>query len=333
MKKIHAEDGVKVNPVFLLNTVGDIAESNWREAIQNLFTPGVFIRKNEDGSLETDFSTTLTLPVTPLGTDYKSIRINISSTGFPSRAYTPAGKIITLYEPATVTPYTALGSPNIIANYSLYIKPKIVTTETVDYLPNYKEGDQTRDLVQEYFIDFQVVKAGTAGPEDAIKIATFSMDKNGILSNLVDVRSQNRAYLRRELYDFYSADLLKHNFIVTTGNTGVGQGTGKLTYNESKVLSGTLSLYSLKRANCKINVLFDGTVDYPTITFPNNNNYILYINVTLDDYYNAGVLTKALLYEDASTFYPDTNKIVLGVRVANAIPTDPGDPSLEEVAD
>ena len=120
MKILRAEPGLKVNPVYLLNTIGDINEDNWREAVNRLFTPGLFIPRNSNGVLGTDFSTELVNPATQGQTDYKSIKVSISDSIYPSRALTRDGKLITLYANYNVTPYDLVQTNG---DYGLYIKP------------------------------------------------------------------------------------------------------------------------------------------------------------------------------------------------------------------
>jgi hypothetical protein len=335
MKRLHAEEGLKINPIYLLNSITDINENNWREVVNRLFTPGLFVSKNSSGVFDHDFFTELVNPYTQGQTDYQGIKINISTIGYPSRAFTKDGKFISLYSSFTITPYTL---SLIAGNYGLYIKPSSVAIESVSYLPNYTIGTEKKDLILEYLVDFQIIKSGELVPEDCIQVATFTMTivrgdpSYGVISNLVDTRAFNRAYLNRELYDFYPSDFLKHDYVVTAGAGGVGVDDGKIYYNTNEQLKGSLTLYSAKQPNSRINVIFDGTQEYPIIVFPDAiETYILYIEVSLTEFFSANVITKPLLVTNATTYTPSADKIVVGVRTINSIPQEEiGDPIGED---
>lgn len=322
MKTINIEEGIKINPALLIDKVDEINQSNWREIIENLFTPGLFINQNEDGSLDSDFKPEIYPTKIESVIVNKTIKINISALGLASRAYTGTGKIVSLYEPYFIVPQN-LGIINpVTSTYYLYLRSDIVGIEKESYLPNYTVSGELKDSVQEYIANFDVLKSDVLPPGDYIKIASFTLDKNFTVTNLVDLRLENRAYLRRELYDWFKSDYLKHDFITTTGHTGVGAGTGVLSYSETELLSGTLSLFSAKFPITRINVIFDGTTNFPTVQIPSDDDYILYVNVSRTEYISAGVINKPLLIEKATTFLPDVDKLVVGVRTANAVPSN-----------
>jgi len=326
MRKLRAEEGLKINPVYLLNTVEDINESNWREIVNRLFTPGLFISKHSNGAFGSEFSTELTNPYTHGSTDYQSIKVKISEyVNNPARAFTKTGKLITLYTEYTLTPYDFVKTSG---NYGLYIKPKEIGVEAASYLPNYTIGNQKKDLIFEYLVDFEIIKIGQLVSDECIQIATFTLTVtggHGVITNLVDTRGLNRAYLNRELYDFYPSDFLKHDYVATAGAAGVGVSDGKIYYDENENLKGSLTLYSAKEPNSRINVIFDGTPGYPVVKFPNATEvYILYVEVSMEEFFNANVISKPLLFTNATSYTPSADRIVVGVRTVNSIPQDGG---------
>lgn len=334
MKKLVAEEGLKINPSYLLNKIGDINETNWREAVNNLFTPGLFISRKLDGSLDSQFTVKATNPYTPGGSDYQSIEVGIAESGLPAQAYTSTGKLISLYAAFTVTPFSVLQNESqslVSGKYILYLKPNVIGVEQASYLPNYTVGTNTKDLVQEYMADFTVARESARVLNEYIPIASFTLTvtDHGVISSLLSLRESYRAYLNRELYDWFSADFLRHMPVLAPATYNVGQHLGYIDYSTGEVLSGTISLFSNKVPNSRIDVIFDGTTNFPAITFPDSTNtYVLYITLSNADYANSGVISKILEYENATTFTPTVDKIVVGVRSRNSVPS--GLPPVEE---
>ena len=92
MQSIIIEEGIKTSLAAIINKSQDIFDLNYRELITTLYSPGFFISRKSDGSLEDDFKPEI---VNDDSNEPTLLRINIRGRN-PARAYINTGKLISL---------------------------------------------------------------------------------------------------------------------------------------------------------------------------------------------------------------------------------------------
>lgn len=343
MKNIKIEEGIKASLGDLINKVQSITNENQSELAVQLFTPGFFVKKLPTGALEADWETSI-LDLSP--TDL--IRINTRGRN-PAFCYTAGGKILSLKETTSLDPRdiegyyhynstTTINNSNVV--YELWVIPTISESEPVDYLPNYKQTGETKYLVDNYLAGFLLIKKGSTPPiinnetdsrpgsstpirqvfntVEGIKLAEFTYRESTLtISNLIDFRLQNRAYLRPELYDFFNEAYLKHDFLLTHAEDSAGNNV--LSFNKNganpPTLSGTFSLVSSKER-----IVSGGNTYVSKIKVTASNvsvpvNSVLAITVTPADYVSATNLTKTLEVIPLNDYTPHVDKILIGYHL------------------
>jgi hypothetical protein len=273
VKKLHIEAGIKTSLVDLINKSQDAWFENYGDLVTRIFTPGFFISKNySDGSLQDDFKPS----VVPDG-DNDLVQVSIRGRN-PAFCYTTGGKVIGLYDTMKISPEKILGysyynppevSRNVDKIYELWAVPKLVTTEKADYLPNYRINGETKPLVQNYIVSLLLIQKGQLPPPvvseeededtpgspvrqtpqiplntvEGLKICEFTYNgSTQQITNLVDKRPDYRAYIKPELYDFFSEGYLKHDFV--------------LTHSEDAGDNAVLSFFKNEGGNPKLNGRF-----------------------------------------------------------------------------
>lgn len=332
MQRIILEDGIKTSLASIINKSQDIFEGNYREIVSTLYVPGLFIGKKSNGSLEDDFKPEI---VNDESENPTLLKINIRGKN-PARAYVNTGKIISLNDSFIFSPL-GIKSINITSNgidevagnaalpgspkdYTVWLVPKDIEKEPQDYLPNYIVDGQTKNLVKEYIADFIAITM-TTGKNinvEGIKLCKVTVGTDGSLTDLVDYRLTNRAYIKPELYDFFIASYLKHDFILTHADDDVN--TPYLTFTSDYKLSGSFLLLGGKSQTSKIRATCSN------LTVPLNS--VLYITISENDFFDTGVLTKTISVTPIADFIPTSDIVVLGYHLKTEIPSD-GDPSVE----
>ena len=354
MKNIKIEEGIKASLGDLINKVQSITNENQSELAVQLFTPGFFVKKLPTGALEADWETSI-LDLSP--TDL--IRINTRGRN-PAFCYTAGGKILSLKETTSLDPrdiegYYHYNTPTTINNsnvvYELWAIPTISESEPVDYLPNYKQTGEIKYLVDNYLAGFLLIKKGSTPPiinnetdsrpggsapirqvfntVEGIKLAEFTYRESTLnISNLIDFRLQNRAYLRPELYDFFNEAYLKHDFLLTHAEDSAGNNV--LSFNKNGVnpptLSGTFSLVSSKERIVSGGNTYVSKIKVTASNVPVPVNSVLAITVTPADYVSATNLTKTLEVIPLNDYTPHVDKILIGYHLRtfldNGIPVE-----------
>lgn len=331
MQKVIVSEGIKTSLPNIINKSQDVFELNYRELIGTLYSPGFFIARNSNGTLQDDWKPER---VQDENGDYKLLRINTRGTN-PAKCYIASGKVISLnatytFSPVSVNSVTINNQGNSeqsdgilpsqqSGTYELYIVPLATDQVPVDYLPNYKASGETKYLVTDYQAGVLVVKKSSTRQVsvDGIKLAEFTLDTNGVMaSNPVDFRTTNRAFIKPELYEYFIANYLKHDFVLTTGDDNLG--SVYLNFDTSYNLKGTFTLYGVKDKTSKITVKFDDSVGYPKVNVPINS--VIYITVSENDFFQTSVLEKTLQVIPIADFLPSVDTIVLGYHVKVEVP-------------
>lgn len=344
MRKINISPGIKTSLEKIFNKSQDIFFENYGEMISKIFSPGFFIKKLADNQLADDFKPQIILD----NSEGDLLKINIAGRK-PASAITNAGKIINLNDTIKISPqdingysyYNPSGTvQNITTTYDLFIIPIEVDSEETDYLPGYKIDGQTKPFIKSYVVNLLLVKKGLAPPPintiendsqltitltsripasiEGIKLAEFSYNPaTRIITNLIDKRAENRAYLYTDLYDFFKEAYLKHDYILINGEDSAGG--NNLTFgkngNNHPTLTGTLTLISIKERVINNNVVFPSRIVVPLNNIPIPVNSVLAITVTGSDYNAASNLSKTLEVIPINNYTPDADKIILGYHV------------------
>lgn len=342
MKKIKISEGVKASLGDLINKVQSITNENQSELAVQLFTPGFFVKKTITGTLEADWRPSV------VGSD-----INIAIRGrTPAYSYTSGGKILSLKETSTLDPrdidgYTHYNPAGIINTnnvvYELWVVPNISESEPTDYLPNYKMTGETKYLVDNYLAGFLLIKKGSTPPEviynadsglptsttppgsryvfntvEGIKLAEFTYkESTNTITNLVDFRLENRAYLKPELYDFFNEAYLKHDYLLTHAEDSAGNNI--LSFNKNGInpptLSGVFTLVSVKEKIVNGSIVYPSKIKVTANSVPVPVNSVLAITVTAADYVSGSNLTKVLEIIPIDTYTPNIDKILIGYHL------------------
>lgn len=329
MKRLLIEDGIRTSLASVLNETQNIYEGNFAELVSTLYQPGFFINKDESTGLYLDdFKPVI---------ENKKIKISVGSDGI-SEAYM-GGKVLTLNGDYYIEPFftvnqlvtTGVGSEvevdivtgpiqGIDIDYYVWAIPRNTDTRVVDYLPNYKADGQTKNLIRNYSLDFVLVKVSetTAYPNPGIKVCKVTINgSNQTITNLVDLRMVNRAYIRPELYDFFTSAFLKQKFNIVNIGSGFNYSETKLTLsdgtNDTPIkLNGHIQLLASKTPPCKIKVNF---IDFDiTLGQSIDSGIVIYVEVTPEDFYNTSTLTKTPQKQTLDEFTPTENKIVIAVH-------------------
>lgn len=356
MKKLHIEAGIKTSLVDLINKSQDAWFENYGDLVTRIFTPGFFISKNySDGSLQDDFKPS----VVPDG-DKDLIQISIRGRT-PAFCYTTGGKVIGLYDTMKISPEKILGysyynPPEVSRNadkiYELWAVPKLVTTEKADYLPNYRINGETKPLVQNYIVSLLLIQKGQLPPPviaedededtpgspvrqtpqiplntvEGLKICEFTYNGSSQqITNLVDKRPDYRAYIKPELYDFFSEGYLKHDFVLTHSEDAGDNAMLSFFKNEggNPKLNGRFTLIGAK---AKFGSAFGKlTVNAANVDVPVNS--IIGVTITPNEYNTGDPLVKPLEVVSLSSYTPQVDFLVLGyyirVYTDNGVVIDP----------
>lgn len=344
MKKIKVSEGVKSSLSDLINKVQSTTTDNQSELAVQLFTPGFFIKKNITNTLEADWQ--------PSIVGAGSILVNTRNR-IPAYCYTAGGKILSLKETSTLDPrdidgythYNASGTINT-ANvvYELWVVPNISESDPVDYLPNYKMTGETKYLTDNYLAGFLLIKKGSTPPVinvvntdsqsitnttppgtrqvfntiEGIKLAEFTYkESTTTITNLVDFRLTNRAYLKPELYDFFNEAYLKHDYLLTHAEDSAGNNV--LSFNKDGVnppkLTGVFTLIAAKEKIISGLNTYPSKIKVTVANLPIPVNSVLAITLTPADYVSASNLTKTLEIIPIDQFTPNVDKLILGYHL------------------
>lgn len=329
MQRILINEGIKNSLANIITRSQDVSEENYRELIATLYSPGFFILKNSQGNLETDWKPEI---VNDGNGNPTLLKINIKGKT-PAKAYVNIGKIISLndnyiFAPLSLRTITIGGGqvedqednppPNAPTDYTLYAIAKNSDKEPVDYLPNYIADGETKNFVREYLADFIAVSSGGRQVNvEGIKLCKFTVGTTGNLSNLLDLRILNRAYIKPELYDFFMAGYAKHDFVLTAVDPS--SAVQYLEFGTNFYLKGSLVLVGGKSKTSKITVKFDDSPGRPQVLVPINS--VIYITVTENEYFTSSVLDKELQVMPLADFSPSQDILVIGYHVTSKIPT------------
>lgn len=356
MKKLHIESGIKTSLVDLINKSQDAWFENYGDLVTRIFTPGFFVSKNyNDGSLQDDFKPS----VVPDG-NKDLIQISIRGRS-PAFCYTTGGKVIGLYDTMKISPEKILGysyynppevSRNVDKIYELWAVPKLVTVEQADYLPNYRINGETKPLVQNYIVSLLLIEKGQLPPPviaededvdtpgapvrqtpqiplntvEGLKICEFTYNGSSQqITNLVDKRPDYRAYIRPELYDFFSEGYLKHDFL--------------LTHSEDAGDDAVLSFFKTEGGNPKLNgrftligakAKFGSSFGKLVVNAVNTDvpvNSIIGVTVSPSEYNTGEPLIKPIEVIPLTTYTPQVDFLVLGYHIRvytdNGVVIDP----------
>lgn len=328
MKKIIVYDGIKTSLSNIVNKTQEVVLNNHDEVVKTLYTPGLFVKKlTSNGAFDVDWK--------PEVIGSNRLRINISGNR-PAKAYTNGGAIISLnsnydFSPLNirnviitqqeVTQEDTIPLPQLATTYSLYAIAKEIGTEQVDYLPNYTLNGEKKDWVKELIADFVVVNNSSQAniSIDGIKICEFTVNPDGSIVNLVDKRSENRAFIRPELYDFFTENFLKHDYIL--GHSEDSAGENKLYFTNEYVLSGSLVLLGAKSniggSLPKVTVKFDGTSGFPTATIPVNS--AIFVDINEADYNKVTPVIKPIQFLPIADFTPSKDRLLLGYHLRTKV--------------
>lgn len=341
MKRLLVEDGIRTSLASIFSGAQDVYEGNFTELISTMYTYGFFIKKiEESGTYDTDFQPTI------INSNPPKIQINIGTqlADDPISRANMGGKIVTLNTAYILEPFktdhyittTPTGS-NIVLDsvtgplsgtgpidYYIWAVPGNIDTQVVDYLPNYKVDGQTKKLVRNYYIDFVLTKVSSTigNPVDGLKICKVTINNSTTsITNLVDLRFDYRAYLKPELYDFFTSSFLKQKYTIV--NVGKSTTEPNLTLSNTHKLNGKIELVGSKIHNCRILVSFTN-FDLSTVPETVEDGIVIFITVNPNEFFIETVLTKIPEKSFISTFEPSDNKIVIGIYKSVSILNEGG---------
>ena len=342
MKKLNIIEGIKSSLPDLINRSQDIFFNNYGELVGRVFTPGFFVKRKTDGTFEDDFKPSVT-------TESSANIIQVSITGRnPAYCYVAGGKILTLNDIIKIDPreidgyynYNTVGSVNSVnITYELWVVPQEVEQDPVDYLPQYQDNKQSKNLTVNYLVGFLLIKKGSTPPiiinpsvqertsntpvtttrnipstVEGLKLAEFTYNESTTtITNLQDLRGSSRAYLQPTLYDFFDSLFLKHDFILAHAEDSAGANSLVFAKNGTgnPKLTGRFLLVGAKE---KVTTFLSKiTVTASAVEIPINS--IIYINLTDVEYYSQTNITKTLQVQSINDFTPNRDKLVLGYHL------------------
>jgi hypothetical protein len=342
MKKLKISEGIKASLGDLINKAQNISLDNQSELAVQLFSPGFFVKKTINGALEDDWKPSIV-----------DNELKIATKGRkPAYCYTAGGKILSLKESSNLDPkdidgYTYYNSTGTVNTnnvvYELWVVPNINESEPVDYLPNYKMTGETKYLVDNYLAGFLLIKKGAAPPTiiynldstlpptsitkgnrqifntvEGLKVAEFTYkESTNTITNLIDFRLENRAYLKQELYDFFNEAYLKHDYLLMHAEDSADNNVLSFKKNgiNPPTLSGVFTLVSVKEKITTGLLTYPSKIKIAVNSLPVPVNSVLAITVTSADYVSASNLVKTLEVIPLDQYTPNVDKILIGYHL------------------
>lgn len=160
---------------------------------------------------------------------------------------------------------------------------------------------------------------------EGVHLANFKYESStGTITVLNDKRGENRAYLKPELYDFFSESYLKHDYLLTHAENSSGDNVLAFNKNLGNIPPSLSGRFTLIGARAKAT---SGVTTYPAkIAVVANNtsipvNSVIGVTLTAGEYTSNQVISKPLEVKLLNEFSPTVDFLVIGYHVNVHDPT------------